>query len=148
MSKTTAISIQKSDISTAVQLSKLIPEFINPNNEEVYKERLNNVPHLILVAYVNGKPAGFKVGYKKENYFYSWMGGVLPKFRKLKIAKKLAEVQETWAKERGYKKIVFKTRNQHKGMLIFALKNGFNIIGFKEKENIEVNRILLEKELF
>jgi len=75
------------------------------------------------------------------------MGGVLPEFRGLGIAKILAEAQEKWAKKQGYKRLVFKTRNQHKGMLIFALKNNFNIIGFKEKESIETNRILLQKEL-
>jgi hypothetical protein len=32
-------------------------------------------------------------------------------------------------------------------MLIFALKNGFDIVGFKERETIKTNRILLRKKL-
>jgi hypothetical protein len=32
-------------------------------------------------------------------------------------------------------------------MLIFALKNGFDIIGFREKDQVEANRILLRKAL-
>ena len=142
-----SIVINKENMAAAVAVSQQIPEFINPASIAIYEERLSNVPHLILVAYVNDEPAGFKVGYEKEDYFYSWMGGVLPKFRGLKIAKRLAETQEKWAKKEGYQHLIFKTRNQHKGMLIFALKNNFNIIGFKEKESIQTNRILLRKEL-
>lgn len=141
------IEIQITDIAMAVALSNKIPEFINPAGQEIYEQRLTGVPHLIIVAYVDGKPAGFKVGYEKEGYFYSWMGGVVPAFRRLKIAKQLASFQEKWAKKQGYRRIVFKTRNQHKGMLIFALKNGFNIIGFTEKASIQTNRILLQKDL-
>jgi ribosomal protein S18 acetylase RimI-like enzyme len=142
-----SIDIREEKIATAVAISNQIPEFINPAGVPIYEQRLLNVPHLILVAYLNNEPVGFKVGYQKEDYFYSWMGGVLPKFRGLKIAKQLAATQEKWAKEQGYQHLVFKTRNQHKAMLIFALKNNFNIIGFKEKESIETNRIFLQKEL-
>ena len=71
-------------------------------------------------AEVDGEPAGFKVGYERENYFYSWMGAVLPAYRRLGIAQKLADQQEKWAKSAGYTTIRFKTRNHHKGMFIFA----------------------------
>lgn len=142
-----SIDIREEKIEVAVAISNQIPEFINPAGVQIYEDRLLTVPHLILVAYVNNEPAGFKVGYQKEDYFYSWMGGILPKFRRLKIAKQLATTQEKWAKKQGYRHLIFKTRNQHKAMLIFALKNNFNIIGFKEKASIETNRILLQKEL-
>ncbi len=141
------IQIKSADISTVVKLSQQLPEFIDPAGKEEYSKRLNGVPHLILVAFDGKKPVGFKVGYQKENYFYSWMGGVLPGFRQKGIARKLANEQERWAKNNGFKKLVFKTRNQHKSMLVFALKNGFNIIGFSKKEKISANRILLEKVL-
>ena len=141
------IEITESDIETVVNLTDKIPEFINPRGANEYYRRLDGVPHLILVALINEKPGGFKVGYERDGYFYSWMGGVLPEFRKLGIAKKLADRQEAWATEQGYSSVTFKTRNQHKGMLIFALKNGFDIIGFKERESVEVNRILLRKKL-
>ena len=75
------------------------------------------------------------------------MGGILPDFRKKGIAKALADTQEKWAKKQGYTTITFKTRNHHKGMLIFALKNGFDMIGFNERETVETNRILLRKTL-
>ena len=75
------------------------------------------------------------------------MGGVQPEFRKLGVAKALADAQADWAKKYGYSSIPFKTRNQHKAMLVFALKNVFNIIGFKEREHIDVHRILVRKSL-
>ncbi len=128
-------------------LSQAIPEFIDPHGAEVYRERLLSVPHLILVAEQDDKPVGFKVGYEREGAFYSWMGGVLPGYRRLGIAQKLAKNQENWAKSQGYTTILFKTRNHHKGMLIFGLQNGFNIVGFKERESVEVHRILLRKSL-
>ncbi len=141
--------IKQGNILSVVALSKQIPEFSHPHEADEYKNRLSGVPHLILIAYENesGNAIGFKVGYERDGYFYSWMGGVLPAFRKFGVAKALADTQESWAKKQGYSSITFKTRNQHKGMLIFALKNGFNIIGFKERESVETNRILLRKEL-
>ena len=139
--------IREGSIEEAVWLSKQIPEFVNPHGVSIYKERLGNVPHLVLIAEVKNQLAGFKVGYERDDTFYSWMGAVHPNFRKRGIAKALANEQEKWARQQNYPHITFKTRNQHRGMLIFALKNGFNIIGFKEREQIAVNRILLRKNL-
>ena len=139
--------IRLGTIEEVVAISKAIPEFIDPHGAEVYEERILAVPHLILVAEYEGKLVGFKVGYERDGEFYSWMGGVLSDYRRLGIAQKLANQQEKWAKEQGYTTILFKTRNHHKGMLIFALKNGFNIIGFKESDTIETSRILLKKKL-
>lgn len=141
------ITISESDIDTCVRLSRLIPEFIGPPDAMEYHRRLDGVPHLILVAYDGDLAVAFKVGYQREDYFYSWMGGVLPAYRQLGLASELARQQENWAKAAAYDSITFKTRNQHKAMLIFALKNGFNIIGFREKESIATNRILLRKAL-
>lgn len=141
------VEIKVGNIQTAVMLSWKLPEFYEPAGEAEYHKRLNGKRHLILIAWDGEKPIGFKAGYEKEDYFYSWMGGVLPEYRKMGVAQELADVQENWARKNGFKTIVFKTRNQHKGMLVFALKNGFDIIGFTEKENIAANRILLKKVL-
>ena len=34
-------------------------------------------------------PIGFKVGYERDGYFYSWMGGVLSDYRKKGVAQNL-----------------------------------------------------------
>ena len=122
-----------------------LPEFDTPYDEAKILEKINNKPYLNLIAFIDNLPAGFKLGYERDGYFYSWLGGVLPKYRRNGVAKKLAEVQEKWALENGYETVTFKTRNRHKAMLIFALKNGFNIIGHEKKEKLAEHRIWLRK---
>ncbi len=139
--------IKEGTIDTVVALSQQIPEFVNPHSAATYRERLSQTPHLILVAFVAAEAVGFKVGYEREGYFYSWMGGVLPAYRQLGVAKKLAAAQENWARNKGYPSITFKTRNRHKAMLLFALKNGFDIIGIEMRDIPAEHRILLRKKL-
>ncbi|WP_020527219.1 GNAT family N-acetyltransferase [Flexithrix dorotheae] len=141
------IEIKKGSIRDIVLLSGHIPEFVNPPEEETYKKRLDSSDHLILIAYVDKIPAGFKVGYQKDNdgSFYSWVGAVLPQFRKMGIAQQLMDYQIEWAKGKGYGSIRFKTRNRFKPMFIFGLKNEFQVVGFQEKEDQQESRIILEK---
>jgi GNAT superfamily N-acetyltransferase len=143
------IEIRETDAETIVSVSKLIPELINPHPVEEYHHRLQGKLCLLLTAYVDGKPAGFKAGYDKFNdgSFYSWMGGVLPAYRKNHIAKMLLEVQENWARNNGFTSIVFKTRNRHRNMLMFALSNGFSIIDVDQQETLDEYRITLKKSL-
>lgn len=142
--------IKKGSIENAVAISNLIPELKNPHSQEVYENRMKGKKHLILIAYVDDKKIGFKVVYDKfedgEN-FYTWMGGVVPDFRKKGIADALANEQETWIKQNGFQNVILKTRNKHQGMLTFAIKNNFKIIEIEPKENIEEHRILLKKVL-
>lgn len=139
--------IKKGTIETAVLLSQQIPEFSEPHGIEEYESRLKNVNYLILLAFDESLPIGFKVGYEREGYFYSWMGGVLPNYRGKGIAQQLAAEQEAWAKQQNYPHITFKTRNRHRAMLLFALKNGFQIIDFEKRQDISENRIHLRKFL-
>lgn len=143
------IIIREGSISEAVEISLQIPEFHNPHNDQIYEARLKGVPHLVLVAEVGGQLAGFKVGYEREKdgSFYSWMGGVLPAFRRHKLARKLAEQQESWAKARNYQCIRFKTRNRLKSMQIFALSRGFYLIGFLPYEDPQESRLIFQKNL-
>ena len=144
------VNITKGTIKDCIGVMSQIPEFgDNQYDEAVFKNRLSGTENLILIAVVGNHTVGFKVGYKRDEdgSFYSWMGGVIPEFRKLKIAKKLADTQEEWAKKQGYTAITFKTRNYLKQMLIFALKNGFNIIDVIPKEKITDHRIILKKLL-
>ncbi len=140
-------TIQKGSIEDIQKISLQIPEFEIPYSDEKFKKRLSENKSLILIATHKGQHVGFKAGYERDNYFYSWIGGVLPKFRKKGIAKKLALYQEEWAKKEGFNYIVFKTRNRFKSMLLFGLTNGFNIIGFEPKDEELNYRIILKKVL-
>ena len=146
---TSQFIIREASIEEVVQLSTQIPEFIAPHGIAEYQKRLAGVPSLVLVAYDDKHPVGFKVGYEREKdgSFYSWMGAILPNYRHQGVAKLLANRQEAWAANQGYQCIRFKTRNRLKAMLLFALKNGFNIVGIVLKPTVEEHRIILEKEL-
>lgn len=141
--------IKKGTIDEVVHLSQKIPSFEQPYKAFEYKMRLSNANHLILIAYANTKPIGFKVGYErdKDGSFYTWMGGVLNDYRQKGVAKRLAKSQERWAKQNGYNKIKLTTRNAHQAMLIFAISSGFKIVGIEERSNIEEYRVILEKNI-
>ncbi|MEL6193661.1 MAG: GNAT family N-acetyltransferase [Bacteroidota bacterium] len=143
------IEVHVTDISTTVSLSRLVPEFSNPYPEETYHQRIGNREHLLLAASISQQLVGFKAGYAREEngYFYSWMGGVLPDFRRLGVAKTLAEFQEKWAIDKGYSHIHMKTRNMHKNMLLFSISRGFKITRVEGSDTIRENRIYLEKKL-
>ncbi len=145
----TDITIKKGSIPDVVKLSMQIPEFHEPHQQNEYRSRLEGTPHLIAIAFFKNEPIGFKVGYQRENdgSFYSWMGGILPDFRRMGVARLLADYQENWARKQGYRAIKMKTRNRLKPMLYFALGNGFNIVKVDLKESVEENRIHLEKQL-
>ncbi|MBC8322537.1 MAG: GNAT family N-acetyltransferase [Candidatus Marinimicrobia bacterium] len=142
------IHIKENRLKEAVQLSTQIPEFENLYESVEFQKRLK-VKHLILTANFQEKPVGFKIGYERDDdgSFYSWMGGVLPKFRKQCVAEKLADYQERWASENGYNFIRIKTRKKHKAMIAFSLKRGFRFTGEIPKIPDKETRIWMEKTL-
>ena len=143
------IIIKEDCIDDAINVSQQIPEFENAYPKNEYEKRIKNLKHLILTAYLDNKPIGFKIGYgisSKQN-FYSWMGGVLPKYRGLGIAEKLMEHQEQWAIYEGFKRILVKTRRKHKAMIKFLHKHNFLKIGIIPYNPDEETRILYEKKI-
>jgi GNAT superfamily N-acetyltransferase len=126
-----------------------IPEFPGKASLDFYTERLKHRLHLGLVAEKDGELLGFKVGYQSDtaDTFYSWMGGVMPEFRKLGIAGALAEYQENWAKEKGFKAVFFKTRNRFPAMIVFGLSRGFKIMEVIPKGGVEDYRVVMSKQL-
>ena len=71
-----------------------------PYGIEEFERRCSGI-HLSLIAEIENQSVGFKIGYDrfKDGSFYSWMGGVLPEFRKKGVASALADFQENWAKK-------------------------------------------------
>ena len=147
--KKSTIIIKEDCLEDALLVSQQIPEFEATYPISEYNRRLKNVKHLLIPASLNNKPVGFKIGYetKSKKYFYSWMGGVLPKYRQLRIAEKLMQYQEQWAIKAGFLKILVKTRNKHKAMIHLLQKNNFIQIGTLPYSPEEETRILYEKKL-
>ncbi len=128
---------------------KQLPEFHQLRPKEYYEEKLQDQESLILIATSNETPVACKVGYDRfhDGSFYSWLGGVLPAYRKSGIARDLAHKQQEWARNNKYQSIRLKTMNKHKAMLIFALGDGFEIFNIKVKDELENYRIELIKYL-
>lgn len=147
--KKSEIIIKEDCLQDAILISQQIPEFGTAYIYNDYINRLTDVKHLILTAYINNKPIGFKIGYEtptKQN-FYSWRGGVLPKYRQLSVAEKLMEYQEQWAINAGYQRILVKTRTKHAAMIKLLQKHQFQQIGVIPYIPDQETRILYEKIL-
>lgn len=127
--------------------------FSNPDvSEASLKERLhwNHGPFVQLAWGQNESGSeqlvGYKIGYlRKENHFYSWLGGVDPKWRGHGIAGELMKQQHHWCREQGYKSVRTHTKNQWRSMLILNLRHDFDIIGTLTDEFGEA-KLILEKK--
>ncbi len=121
-----------------------------PHPREVYEKRMHGKKHLILTAFHGKKMVGFKVGYDKfedgKNFYLGWEA-YFRSIEKRGVADALAQQQEIWANAQGFESVILKTRNCHRGMLIFAIKNDFKIIDIELREDISQHRILLKKML-
>ncbi len=122
---------------TSIFEDAIVPFFI---------QRLHTKQKLLsLIAYKNEEPIGFKIGYEyNDSTFYSWVGGIIPNYRRKSIASSLAKQQEHWAKNNGFNKLRTKSMNRFKPMLIFNLKNGFDIIQVYTNEKGQT-KIIFEK---
>ena len=141
--------IHEGKLDDAVMVSANVPEFDDPYVIPEYSNRLYSTTHLILTAYDDHNPIAFKIGYQRhfDRSFYSWMGGVLPNYRRKGIANSLADHQETWAKKNGYNLIRMQTREKHKPMLALAINRGFQITNRIEKTSSSNSRIWMNKPL-
>ena len=142
------IHICEGSFQECVDLSSKIPEFNSPYKIEEYKKRCAE-KYLSLIAEIDNQSVGFKIGYDRFNdgSFYSWMGGVLPKFRRMGVAYSLANFQEKWAAKNGFSSIVLKTRQIHDGMIALSLNRGFIITEETQIVLHEGTRIWMEKSL-
>ena len=120
---------------------------IRPEKIDEYKKRCAG-KYLALIAEID-KPVGFKIGYDrfKNGSFYSWMGGVLPKFRRMGVAYSPANFQEKWAAENKFSLILLKTRKKHDEMIAFSLNRGFIITEETQITPDEETRIWMQKSL-
>lgn len=127
-----AVVIREGTIDEAMAVDRQIPEFHmvgDAYDRATYEDRLRDRPKLILVAEVRGDFAGFKVGYEEDpQTFYSWLGGVVPEFRRTGVANALRERQEAWARSSGYERIRVKSMKRFPQMLRLLVSAGYGIV--------------------
>ncbi|WP_339876300.1 GNAT family N-acetyltransferase [uncultured Algoriphagus sp.] len=143
------LNVREASLEEIFRVHQLIQDFPEKIGLDFYEARLANVLYLALVAESDGELVGFKVGYQSDRAetFYSWMGGVVTEFRKFGVATALADFQESWAMEKGFKDIFFKTRNRFPAMISFGLNRGFKIMKVIPKGGVEDYRIVMMKSL-
>jgi predicted GNAT superfamily acetyltransferase len=115
---------------------------------DFFKERIHQKKEVLIgLCYFQETLIGFKIGYLyNHDTLYSWVGGVLPNYRKQGIAQQLLTQQHTIAIKKGYKKIRTKSMNKFKPMIILNLKNGFDITQVYTNDSNQT-KIVFEKDL-
>ncbi len=145
------IEILEVNIDEVLRVHKNIPEFYDVIPEKEYFEnRYKDSEKLIVVAYYDGIPVGYIIGYDKfqdNESFYCWMAGVDISYRRLGILTELMNYQINWARNKGYHILKIKTRNNRREMLSFLVRNGFYFTDIEQKEDIKDNRINLQKDI-
>ena len=112
------------------------------------EEAQNKNNLLSLVAFDGEKPVACKVGYELHpGVFYSWLGGVIPDYRRQGLARKLMQEQHRLLKEMDYKVVRTNGRNHLNQMIILNLQEGFQIIGTSFKSDEKRLSIQMEKAL-
>lgn len=126
----------------------LLKEIFKPFDSKAFDAAIKSREKILLVVgYVDGKVAGFKVGFQHDGEkFYSAWGGVDPKYRDLGIAQELMRAQHEWCRKNKFKVVQTRTKNKWRQMIILNLKNGFHIIGSYTDEHREP-KLILEKKL-
>jgi len=141
------MKIKEISLEEILQINKQIPEFKKDTIED-FQERLKGKKSYLFGCYLDGKEAGYLVGYKlNKNEFYIWMAGTIPRYRKKGVMKALMNKTEKLAKKEGYKKIKLKTRNTRRAQLINLVKRNYMFTSVEPFPKTEENRVYLEKEL-
>ncbi|QHS11676.1 GNAT family N-acetyltransferase [Shewanella sp. Arc9-LZ] len=129
-------------VSNILAVLAQIPEFEKAMSVDLIENRLAGKNYLILVAELDNKPVGFKVGYTlSDGQFYSWLGGVVPEHRNMKVASQLRLIQESWAIDNGFKSISVKSMNQFPAMLQMLIASGYQICGYEDNGSITDSKI-------
>lgn len=147
--KITVRQIEESEIDALVLVLNRIPEFDTVFNRTKILQRIGNKNFIGFVAFDENQPVACKLAYNRyfDGSIYSWLGGVLPEYRKQGIATLLQQSFEISARKKLYASIRVKTRNRHTAMLRLLLKNNFLITNFELRSNLLDARIELKKEL-
>ncbi|MCL6269069.1 GNAT family N-acetyltransferase [Sansalvadorimonas sp. 2012CJ34-2] len=142
------LTYESGSIQDAMAAEALIPEFDSKKSQVDFANKLEGKNHLILIARDNGQPVGFKIGYQlSDHQFYSWLGGVAPDYRGQGVARKLRELQKSWAFDNGYTSIQVKSKNRFPAMLQMLISSGYKICGYEDLGSIDDNKIHFIKGL-
>lgn len=146
MKSSTKVAIQRVSLLEAQDIFRL--------NEEIFKEsklisHYDHVNMVLLIAYYNLIPVGFKVGYELDKtHYYSAKGGVLSKFRRQEIGTQLLYKMKLFARLFGYTYFTFDTfPSLYPGMYELGKKEGFKEVLREWSQTMQAEKVRLEIEL-
>lgn len=131
------------DWNVMARVESAIPEFEQSHSAEDFRERLEGRPFLALLACDKETIVGYKIGYAEtRERFYSWVGGVHPDYRGQGLAREMMRYQEDWCRAHGYHSIGVKSENRFQPMLIFLLREGYDIETLSARGQIGFRKML------
>lgn len=140
------IDVREATLDEVLEVEAQIDEFDGKYDPRRYAKQLDGREHLCLVATIDGKLVGYKVGYATSTEeFRSWFGGVIPSARRQGVATALREAQEQWVAAHGYKRIRCGSKNDFPEMLRLLIGAGYEIVAVEDAAT--GRRIIFEAEL-
>jgi GNAT superfamily N-acetyltransferase len=126
----------------------LYNQIYRPHADEEHFQRRYLGRHNIvqMIARIDNRPAGFVIGFElKPKVFFTWFYGVLQPLRRQGVGLQLMEAIHSWAKQNDYESLRCECHNQHRGMLLLALEQDYEIIGIRWDADRGDNLIQLQK---
>ena len=146
--------LEEASVLRIVEVDQSALDVIRRMNRAIFGERriINTFDRkdlLMLMAYVDEEPAGFKIGYRENRRtFYSAKGGVMPAYRGDGLARTLLHVMMECAREKGFVVFAYDTfPNMHPGMTILGLREEFQVTRADFNTKYRDYRLRFEKKL-
>jgi GNAT superfamily N-acetyltransferase len=131
-------------------IAELATETIEPSTEADVEREMQNPNGLALVAFVDNKPVGFKIGHGRDargHLFESRLGGVLAEYRGRGVAAALARRQIDVVAALGYHVLQVMTRHDNVPMIRLALSQGFHLNGMCFHDRRKMALVILQRPL-
>jgi predicted GNAT superfamily acetyltransferase len=131
-------------------IADLATQTIEASSEQDIDRVMTNRTPLALVAFVDNKPVGFKLGYGRDaraHLFESVLGGVLPEFRGRGVARTLARHQIQAVTGMNYRVLRVHTAHDNAAMLGVCLREGFDVSGMFRNDRRKMTLIALTRQL-
>ncbi|WP_216825090.1 GNAT family N-acetyltransferase [Agarilytica rhodophyticola] len=140
--------VDKEILNIILKIGSQIPEFGSEHNIQKLESRLTDKICAIIIAYDNQLPVAYKIGYALSSYqFYSWLGAVVPKYRKKGIADAMLQQQESWVIDHNYNTISVRSMNRFPAMLHMLISRGYHISGYIDNGTSDNSKVCFIKDI-
>jgi GNAT superfamily N-acetyltransferase len=131
-------------------IAELATQWIEPTTEAEMDREMDGPNPLPLIAFVDDKPVGFKIGRGRDgrgHLFESRLGGVLPEYRGRGVGAALAQHQIDAVTAMGYRALRVHTKHDNTPMIRLCLHQGFNFNGMIYHDGRRMAMVVLDRQL-